>query len=76
MKYLVGAVGLSLVISILFLTGCRDPSYHQADNKVLYDSNGCAYFVNAGVDGYGNLVVQRISDSDKSTCTESKVVLK
>lgn len=55
------------ILIIVGLVGCADPQYHVADNKILYDANGCAFFVQTG-DGVNGSFVTRVNDADKDKC--------
>lgn len=58
---------LLILMCLLSLSACRSRDYAQADNRVLWDKDGCAYHVDPGAGD--NSFVQRMPDADKTGCS-------
>lgn len=48
------------------LTACRSPEYARADNRILWDAQGCAFHVEPGI--RSTSLVKSLPDADKPTC--------
>lgn len=59
------AVVLLLALS---LTACRRPQHAQADNRILWDAQGCAFHVRPNIGDTS--IVKRLADADKPTCPQ------
>jgi hypothetical protein len=63
-----GLVALLLVavVVVLLLTGCRQAAYELADDRILFDKEGCAFAVEAGIGSTS--FVKRMKDVDLEGC--------
>lgn len=52
---------------VLTLAGCRNDNYAGADERILNDAAGCAFYVEPGIGETS--FVKRMKDADKSGCT-------
>lgn len=59
---------LLVLAIVLACTGCtRSPAVSEADNRVLWGNDGCAFMVSKHVGDTS--FVRRLPDADRSTCT-------
>lgn len=57
-----------LLAIVLALPGCRNPDYARADERIVYDQDGCAYFVRRGVGDVS--FVAPLRDANKPECKQ------
>jgi len=63
-------VRCAFLLIICLTAGCRSEQNAKADNKVLWDSNGCAFYVRPNVGD--NSFIRPLPDANKPTCTTTR----
>lgn len=58
----------ALLAAVLSLAACRDAENTQADGRMLWDRDGCGYYVRAGIGDTS--FIKRVPDADKSSCVQ------
>lgn len=58
-------IGIAVLVSLM-LVACRDEKVTQADRQLLWDRDGCGYYVRPGMGDTS--FVTRVASADKPRC--------